>query len=46
MKSIFYNKSVSTIPDECMGVGLEISTSSVLGNEALENRSERLFLMK
>jgi len=24
-----------------MGVGLEIGASSVLGNEALENRSER-----
>lgn len=26
-----------------MGVGLEISTSDVLGNEASENRSGRLF---
>lgn len=34
-------KPVSTIPDECMGVELEISTSSVLGNESLENRSGR-----
>ena len=33
-----YIKSVSTIPDECMEVGSEISTGSVLGNEALENR--------
>ena len=37
-------KSVSTIPDECMGVGLEIGTSDVLGNEASENRSGRLSL--
>ena len=29
-----YIECVSTIPDECMGVGLEISTSDVLGNEA------------
>lgn len=29
-----YIERVSTIPDECMGVGLEISTSDVLGNEA------------
>lgn len=35
-------KSVSTIPDECKGVGLEIGTSDVLGNEASENRSGRL----
>jgi len=26
-----------------MGVGLEISTSNVLGNEAFENRSGRLW---
>ena len=37
-------KSVSTIPDECMEVGLEIGTSDVLGNEASENRSGRLFV--
>ena len=37
------NESVSTIPDECMGVELEIVTSGVLGNEAPENRSGRLF---
>ena len=37
------NESVSTIPDECMGVELEIGTSGVLGNEASENRSGRLF---
>ena len=36
-------EGVSTIPDECMGVGLEIGTSDVLGNEASENRSGRLF---
>ena len=35
-------KPVSTIPDECMGVGTEISTVDVLGNEASENRSGRL----
>ena len=35
-------ESVSTIPDECMEVGLEIGTSDVLGNEASENRSGRL----
>lgn len=35
-------KSVSTIPDECMEVGLEIGTSDVIGNEASENRSGRL----
>ena len=29
-------KSVSTIPDECMGVGPEIGTSGVIGNEAPE----------
>ena len=29
-----YIERVSTIPDECMGVGLETSTSDVLGNEA------------
>ena len=34
-------ESVSTIPDECMGVGSEISTDDVLGNEASENRSGR-----
>ena len=34
-------ESVSTIPDECMEVGLEIGTSDVLGNEASENRSGR-----
>jgi len=39
---LFLIKSVSTIPDECMGVGLEIGTSDVLGNEASENRSGRL----
>ena len=39
---LFLIKSVSTIPDECMEVGLEIGTSGVLGNEAPENRSERL----
>ena len=43
IKLLFLIKSVSTIPDECMGVGLEIGTSSVIGNEALENRSGRLF---
>lgn len=32
-------KSVTTIPDECMEVGVEISTTDVLGNEASENRS-------
>ena len=32
-------KSVTTIPDECMEVGLEISTSDILGNEVSENRS-------
>lgn len=37
------NEGVSTIPDECMGVGLEIGTSDVLGNEASENRSGRLY---
>ena len=35
-------KSVSTNPDECMDVGLEIGTSGVLENEAHENRSGRL----
>ena len=39
---VFFAESVSTIPDECMGVGLEIGTSGVLGNEAPENRSGRL----
>ena len=34
---------VSTIPDECMEVGLEIGTSDVLGNESSANRSGRLF---
>lgn len=43
-KLLFLIKSVSTIPDECMGVGLEIGTSDVLGNEASENRSGRLFV--
>ena len=42
IKLPFLIKSVSTIPDECMGVGLEIGTSDVLGNEASENRSGRL----
>lgn len=36
------DESVSTIPDECMGVGLEIGASAVIGNEAAENRSGRL----
>ena len=35
-------KSVSTIPDECMEVELEISTVDILGNEVSENRSGRL----
>ena len=35
---------VETIPDECMGVGLEISTSDILGNEVSENRSGGLFI--
>ena len=39
---LFENESVSTIPDECMEVELEIGTSGVLGNEAPENRSGRL----
>lgn len=39
-KNIF--KGASTIPDECMEVELEMDTSSVLGNESLENRSGRL----
>ena len=34
MKLQFLIESVSTIPDECMEVGLEIGTSDVLGNEA------------
>lgn len=38
---VIKDKSVSTIPDECMEVGLEIGTSDVLGNEASENRSGR-----
>lgn len=39
----YYNEEdVSTMADECMPVELEISTSCVLGNEAHENRSERL----
>lgn len=42
MSLLFLIKSVSTIPDECMGVGLEIGTSDVIGNEASENRSGRL----
>jgi hypothetical protein len=42
IKLLFLIKSVSTIPDECKGVGLEIGTSDVLGNEASENRSGRL----
>jgi len=41
-KSLFLIKSASTIPDECMEVGLEISTSDILGNELSENRSGRL----
>ena len=44
IKLLFLIKSVSTIPDECMGVGLEIGASDVLGNEASENRSGRLFV--
>lgn len=28
-----------------MGVGLEISTSDILGNEVSENRSGRLFVL-
>lgn len=32
-------EGVSTIPDECMEVGLEINASNVLGNEAFANRS-------
>lgn len=39
---LYLIKSVSTIPDECMGVGLGISTNDVIGNEASENRSGRL----
>lgn len=35
-------EGVSTIPDECMEVGLEINASNVLGNEAFANRSGRL----
>lgn len=51
INSLFLIEGVSTIPDECMEVGLEISTSDVLGNEASENRSGRqrdslVFLMK
>ena len=41
-KSLSLIKSASTIPDECMEVGLEISTSDILGNELSENRSGRL----
>ena len=41
-KLLFLIKGVSTIPDECMEVGLEIGTSGVIGNEAPENRSGRL----
>ena len=44
MKLLFLIKSVSTIPDECMGVELEIGTSDILGNEVSENRSGRLLL--
>lgn len=33
---------VSTIPDECMGVGAEIGTADILGNEVSENQSGRL----
>ena len=33
---LYLIKSVSTIPDECMGVGLGISTNDVIGNEAFE----------
>ena len=41
-RNILYTmEGVSTNPDECMGVGLEIGTSSILGNEVLENRSGR-----
>lgn len=43
---IIYLKGVSTIPDECMEVGTEISTVDVLGNEASENRSGRLLIYK
>ena len=39
-------EGVSTIPDECMEVELEIGTSGVLGNEAPENRSGRLFIIE
>jgi len=42
IKPFINKKPVSTIPDECMEVGLEIGTSDVLGNEASENRSGRL----
>lgn len=42
IKLLFLIKGVSTIPDECMGVGAEIGTAVVLGNEATENRSGRL----
>ena len=46
MLSILMNKSVSTIPDECMGVGTEIGAVDVIGNEASENRSGRLQLCR
>lgn len=36
-----FDEGVSTIPDECMGVGADISTAAVLGNESAENRSGR-----
>lgn len=39
---LYEQKSVSTIPDECMEVGQEISTCDILGNEVSENRSGRL----
>ena len=32
-----FDEGVSTIPDECMGVGADISTAAVLGNESAEN---------
>lgn len=41
-KLLFLIKSVSTIPDECMEVEMEISTIGILGNEVPENRSGRL----
>ena len=42
INNLIFSKSVSTIPDECMGVGTEISTVAVLGNESAENRSAQL----